>query len=125
MYIYIRITYRFFSTYIRTGIILSIAANFSYGIYYSIVNFTYLTSSAGTLFFASHWTFENIHMARAIFYGIISAALCLATVISMGICRKIFTRIRDLADASGYIPGDIVPAAIGGVIIGNSYDIII
>ena len=64
-------------------------------------------------------------MARAIFYGIISAALCLATVISMGICRKIFTRIRDLADASGYIPGDIVPAAIGGVIIGNSYDIII
>jgi len=101
----------------RTLIFISIAANFSFGIYYSVVDFTYLSSSSGTTKLSANWIFEKVHMARGIFYGLLSGALAFVTVFTMGLCRKLMDRIRQRVDAFA-MPGEIFQGIFGGIVIG-------
>ncbi len=50
--------------------------------------------------------------------GVVSAALCLLVLITIGICKQFFSRIRSIFKFNHFLK-EVVPPTIGGVIIGE------
>ena len=51
--------------------------------------------------------------------GIIAGALCLLVVLSMGIMRQVFNRIKDRINTNTKLNGGIVACLIGGLVVGT------
>lgn len=68
---------------------------------------------------ALQWDYNLNDCLVAVGFGIVSGALCVTAVIMLGVFRQLFNRIRDRVNRNTKIPGVIVAAVIGGIIVGT------
>lgn len=108
-------------SYMENVIVLSFSAICSFVMYYCVVDFTYVhsipqTPSAHLL--SVQWEFENWHISTAFVIGVVSSGMSLCTIIIIGICKTIFTRLRTRFGAVSPLLGQVVPPLVGGAVIG-------
>jgi H+/Cl- antiporter ClcA len=108
-------------SYMESTIILSISAMVGFVIYYELIEPTYLeyaTNSGAIL--AVEWLAEGYHswqIGTGIVIGIVAGGLCTMVLITIGITKQIFFRLR-FRLARFPALREILPPTLGGLIVG-------
>lgn len=109
--------------FMESTIVLSIAAVIGFTVYYEMVGVTYLDylQDAG-IKLSLEWIKDGFHdwqISTGFFIGIVSAALCFGVLLTVGICKQIFFRIRQRLEQRNLLfLKEVLPPTIGGLAIG-------
>jgi len=106
--------------YMEHFTLFSVAALANFVVYNSLAGYTYIDLISKNLVFALAWEFKQRNMGTAVVIGIVSGLTVLVTLVFMGICKKIFARIRMRCDTrtGNTMLGEILCPTIGGLAIG-------
>lgn len=97
----------------------TLPAMVGFSVYFSLSELAYLPHLEASYRFSEEWEFELHHILYGIVIGIISGCLCLVQLITVGVFKQLFIRIRQRCDATGVISGTIVAPVLGGLILGT------
>ena len=108
-------------SYMEVLTVLSVPAIISFAMFYSIGPLAYLPTLEAVYGLSELWEFELIHCLYGFIIGAISGFICLLQLISVGVCKQVFVRLRQRCDATKFISGTIISPAIGGLVLGLIY----
>eukprot|EP01033_Poteriospumella_lacustris_P006619 gene6619-4769_t len=108
-------------SYMESTIILSISAMVGFVIYYELIEPTYLeyAENSGAIL-AIEWLemgYSSWQIGTGIMIGLVAGGLCTMVMITIGITKQIFQRMR-LRLARAPFLQEVLPPTIGGLIIG-------
>jgi len=109
--------------FMESTIVLSISAVIGFTVYYEMIGVTYLDYiSQSGIKLAIEWEqlgFKDWQIFTGFAIGIISSFLCLAVLLTSGVCKQVFFRIRQRLEQRNLIfLREVLPPTIGGLIIG-------
>lgn len=105
-------------SYMECLTVLSVPAIVSFAVFYSLGPEAYLPSLDANYFLSSSWEFELFHCWYGLMIGIISGCVCLLQLLSVGICKQLFVRLRQRLDGTKFLSGTILAPTVGGLILG-------
>lgn len=105
--------------YMESVILLSCGACVSFLVYYSLMEYTYLERVETSDRLASNWEFEETQCFTGFVFGIVCGALCLTSLICVGIVKQVFARLKQRLESIGPNVGTILCPMIGGLIVGT------
>lgn len=110
-------------SFMESTLLLSISGITSFLAFYGVEGVTFLSPLEATpqLYALSYaWDFQLKHCGDAILFGIVSAALALCCLVSIGIVKQLFSRIKDRLDTSkSFLSSEILLPTLGGLLIGK------
>lgn len=108
----------------ESTLLMSIAAISSFILYYGIMEETYLEPLAANYVLSANWEFSLMDCLPAGVVGIVAAATSLTILISIGVCKQLFFRLKRRCNETKFLNGDIVVGIVGGFLIGTNVHIV-
>jgi hypothetical protein len=62
--------------------------------------------------------YQSWQICTGFVIGVVSAGICLMMLICIGICKQVFSRLRDRCKGNKFLK-EVLPPTIGGIIIGT------
>lgn len=110
-------------TFMESSIYFSIVGSISFAMYYSMATNTWIDhASDSTAKLSGEWLhnggYQNWMVVTATLIGFVSAGICFMCILSLGIFRQVFNRIRQRLSFNKALE-EIVPPTIGGIVLGT------
>ena len=77
-----------------------------------------LTNDVAAYYYSLQWNFVEVQVGIAVLLGILCAGIAFCLIVTMGVCKQIFIRIKLRLYPISTVLGTILPPIIGGLIIG-------
>ncbi|KAJ1419428.1 chloride channel, partial [Ochromonadaceae sp. CCMP2298] len=109
-------------TFMESTTVLAIAAVSCFVVYYEVAKNSYIEQLSNKGFFISAlWVhkedYRDFMVATGFIIGVVSAALCLLVVVTIGATKQIFNRLRERLAWNKFLQ-EVLPPTLGGIIIG-------
>jgi H+/Cl- antiporter ClcA len=109
-------------SFMEGAVMMSITATIAFGLYYYLQPLTFLDhSTSNTIYLSEQWIiangFQDYQIVYGFIIGVVSAGVCLMTIVSFGTCKQVMARIKERYRRNSFLK-EVIPATVGGLIIG-------
>jgi len=99
-----------------------VASVMGFAVYYELIGVSYLEHiKSNGIYMTLEWIadpgYQSWQICTGFVIGIVSAGLCLMVIFTIGICKQVFSRIRQRLRGNKFLK-EVVPPTLGGIIIG-------